>query len=164
MLMLLVLAGILVQPAYAEETQISLTWEEYLAINGISEWNWNDAADAIEAVARHAVELYEARDLDNAYAKATYWGYYETTGFERNTMTRIAGRVSQVELAFTNLRKAIKKDNGLETVQQRADELVEMLHTDAMILSPEGALLTATSDAAATNDASGPWMCSGSIR
>ena len=139
-LMLLVLAGVFAQPAYAEETQIPLTWEEYIAVNGIAEWNWNDAADAIEAVARHAVELYEADDLDNAYtyAKATYWGYYETTGFERNTMTRIAGRVSQVELAFTNLRKAIKKDNGLEAVQQRAEELIEMLHTDAMILSPEG--------------------------
>ncbi len=50
-------------------------------------------------------------------------------------MTSIAGRVSRVELAFTNLRKAIKKDNGLEVVQQRAEELIEMLHTDAMILA-----------------------------
>ena len=129
---------------------IPLTWEEYIAKVGAEKWNWNDAADAIELVARRAVELYKQGDLDNAYtyAKATYWGYYETTGFERNTMTRIAGRVSQVELAFTNLRKAIKKDNGLETVQQRADELIEMLHTDAMILSPEGALITASAQAA----------------
>ena len=137
---------------------IPLTWEEYIAALGAEEWNWNDAADAIELVANRAVELNEAGDLDNAYtyAKATYWGYYETTGFERNTMTRIAGRVSQVELAFTNLRKAIKKDNGLEAVQQRAGELVEMLHTDAMILSPEGALLTAAGETAgASNDASG---------
>lgn len=139
--------------AWADDADIPLTWEEYIAANGITEWNWNDAADAIEAVARHAVELYEAGDLDAAYtyAKATYWGYYETTGFERNTMTRIAGRVSQVELAFTNLRKAIKKDNGLETVQQRADELVEMLHTDAMILSPEGALLTTSAETAVSD-------------
>ena len=137
---------------------IPLTWEEYIAAVGAEDWNWNDAADAIELVAKRAVELYEQGDLDTAYtyAKATYWGYYETTGFERNTMTRIAGRVSQVELGFTNLRKAIKKDNGLETVQQRAEELIEMLHTDAMILSPEGALLTASSDtAAATSDVSG---------
>ena len=136
---------------------VPLTWEEYIAAVGAEDWNWNDAADAIELVARRAVELYEQGDLDNAYtyAKATYWGYYETTGFERNTMTRIAGRVSQVELAFTNLRKAIKKDNGLEAVQQRADELVEMLHTDAMILSPEGALLTASGTGTAANDVSG---------
>ena len=156
-LLVAALASLFTVEAAAEETAIPLTWEEYIAANGITDWNWNDAADAIELVARHAVELYEAGDLDNAYtyAKATYWGYYETTGFERNTMTRIAGRVSQVELAFTNLRKAIKKDNGLETVQQRADELIEMLHTDAMILSPEGALLTASSGTAAPADASG---------
>lgn len=157
LMLLAVLASLFTVEASAEGTEIPLTWEEYIAVNGITDWNWNDAADAIELVAKRAVELYEQGDLDNAYtyAKATYWGYYETTGFERNTMTRIAGRVSQVELAFTNLRKAIKKDNGLETVQQRADELIEMLHTDAMILSPEGALLTASGTEAAAADVSG---------
>ena len=140
LMLLAVLASMFAMPASAEDAAVPLTWEEYIAANAITDWNWNDAADAIELVARHAVDLYEQGDLDNAYtyAKATYWGYYETTGFERNTMTRIAGRVSQVELGFTNFRKAIKKDNGLEAVQQRADELIEMLHTDAMILSPEG--------------------------
>ena len=96
--------------AFAEgEDEYYLTWEEYITANEIESWNWNDAADAIEIIANHAIELYEAGDQETAYeyAKATYWGYYETTGFERNTMTRIAGRVSQVELAFTNLRKAI---------------------------------------------------------
>ena len=124
-LTVLVLMSCFVLPAWAEGEEIPLTWEEYIAANNITDWNWNDAADAIEKVARHAVELYEQGDLDKAYtyAKATYWGYYETTGFERNTMTRIAGRVSQVELAFTNLRKAIKKDNGVEAVRQRAQEL-----------------------------------------
>lgn len=158
LLLVAALTSLFTVEAWADDADIPLTWEEYIAANGITEWNWNDAADAIEAVARHAVELYEAGELDAAYtyAKATYWGYYETTGFERNTMTRIAGRVSQVELAFTNLRKAIKKDNGLETVQQRADELVEMLHTDALILSPEGALLTGSAGTAATGgDAAG---------
>ena len=156
-LTVLVLMSCLVFPAFAEGEDIPLTWEEYIAVNGITDWNWNDAADAIEKVARHAVELYEAGDLDNAYtyAKATYWGYYETTGFERNTMTRIAGRVSQVELAFTNLRKSIKKDNGLETVQQRAQELIDMLHTDAMILSPEGAAQAATEETPAVEASGG---------
>ena len=156
-LTVLVLMSCIVLPASAEGEEIPLTWEEYIAANNITDWNWNDAADAIEKVARHAVELYKQGDLDNAYtyAKATYWGYYETTGFERNTMTRIAGRVSQVELAFTNLRKAIKKDNGLEAVQRRADELVDMLHTDAMILSPEGALITASAQAAPVSDTAG---------
>ena len=142
-LMLLVLVSLFTVPAFAEDAEIPLTWEEYVAINGITAWNWNDAADAIEAVANRAVALYESGDLDQAYtyAKATYWGYYETTGFERNVMTRISGaRVSEVELAFTNFRKAIKKDNGLEAVQAAADTLVGFLHEDALILSPEGAM------------------------
>ena len=157
LMLVALLSSLLTAEAVAEEPALPLTWEEYIALNGITDWNWNDAADAIEQVARYAVELYEQGDLDNAYtyAKATYWGYYETTGFERNTMTRIAGRVSQVELAFTNLRKAIKKDNGLEAVQQRADELVEMLHTDAMILSPEGAASGAAAAETAAEAAGG---------
>ena len=157
-LAVLALMSCAAMPAWAEGEEIPLTWEEYIAEVGAEDWNWNDAADAIELVARRAAELYEQGDLENAYtyAKATYWGYYETTGFERNTMTRIAGRVSQVELAFTNLRKAIKKDNGVDAVNQRAQELIDMLHTDAMILSPEGALLTAANDtAAAANDTAG---------
>ena len=140
-LTVLVLTSFFVIPAHAEGEEIPLTWEEYIALRGIETWNWNDAADAIQAVADRAVELYEAGDLDAAYtyAKATYWGYYETTGFERNVMTRISGaRVSEVELAFTNFRKAIKKDNGLEAVQAASDKLTGFLHTDAMILSPEG--------------------------
>ena len=120
-----------------------LTWEEYVAGHGISEWNWNDAADAIERVAFHAADLYEAGDMDNAYdyAKATYWGYYETTGFERNVMTYVSGsRVSAVELQFTTLRKAVKKDLGVDQVREEAQKLSDMLHEDALILSPEGAL------------------------
>lgn len=116
-LTVLVLMSRIVLPASAEGEEIPLTWEEYIAANNITDWNWNDAADAIEKVARHAVELYKQGDLDNAYtyAKATYWGYYETTGFERNTMTRIAGRVSQVELAFTNLRNASIEVSAITT-------------------------------------------------
>ena len=77
LMLLAVLASLFTVEASAE-AEIPLTWEEYIAANGITEWNWNDAADAIEQVARHAVELYEQGDLDNAYtyAKATYWGYY----------------------------------------------------------------------------------------
>ncbi|MBQ9687230.1 MAG: FTR1 family iron permease [Oscillospiraceae bacterium] len=151
-LTLLVFASMFTIPACAEEPEIPLTWEEYVAVNGITSWNWNDAADAIEAVADKAMALYAAGENDAAYtyAKATYWGYYETTGFERNVMTRISGaRVSEVELAFTNFRKAIKKDNGIEAAQEKADILVGFLHEDALILSPEGALNTAAAEAPA---------------
>ena len=148
-MILAVFASLFTVTAYADGEDIPLTWEEYIAVNGITAWNWDDAADAIEVVANRAVELYEAGELDEAYtyAKATYWGYYETTGFERNTMTRISGaRVSEVELAFTNLRKAIKKDNGIDAVREKADALVALLHEDALILNPEGALAAAETE------------------
>jgi len=138
-----------------------LTWDEYLAGNGITEWNWNDAADAIEATAIHAADLYEQGDTGTAYeyAKATYWGYYETTGFERNTMSYIQNRVSSVELQFTALRKAVKKDLGVEAVRAEAEKLSAMLHEDALILSPEGPIAktssSGTSVGTSTTTASG---------
>ncbi len=116
------------------------TWAEYMEANNITSWNWNDAADAIDIVINRAVELYEAGDQTEAYeyAKATYWGYYETTGFERNVMTYVSGaRVSAVELQFTTFRKAVKKDMGLETVREEGRKLSQMLHEDALTLSPE---------------------------
>ena len=152
-------------PSAAETVNIAdseyyLTWEEYITAHGIEAWNWNDAADAIEKVAFHAADLYEQGDTATAYeyAKATYWGYYETTGFERNTMTYIAGRVSSVELQFTTLRKAVKKDLGVETVRAEAQTLSDMLHEDAMILSPEGPIVNLSgtgSSAAAVSSSAG---------
>ena len=139
----------------ATDSEFYLTWEEYVAGHGITEWNWNDAADAIEKVAFHAADLYEAGDKESAYdfAKATYWGYYETTGFERNTMTYISGsRVSAAELQFTTLRKAVKKDLGLEAVKAEARKLSDMLHEDALVLSPEGGIANAGSTASADTE------------
>ena len=129
-----------------------LTWDEYKEANQITSWNYNDQAAVIAAVANHAVELYAAGNLDEAYeyAKATYWGYYEVSGFERNTMNYISGsRVSEVELAFTTLRKSIKKDQGVEAAQAAADALIALLVTDAAILSPEGASQAVAGDRAA---------------
>lgn len=131
-----------------------LTWEEYVAGHGITEWNWNDAALAIEEVADHAADLYESGDKKNAYefAKATYWGYYETTGFERNTMSFISGaRVSATELQFTTLRKSVKKDLGIETVRAEAVKLADMLKEDGLILSPEGPIAHSVSNKTASD-------------
>ena len=127
--------------AMADDTTYYLTWDEYKEANGIQAWNYNDQAAVIASVANHAVDLYAAGEAEQAYeyAKATYWGYYEVSGFERNTMNYISGsRVSEVELAFTTLRKSIKKDQGVEAARAAADTLIGMLVTDGAILSPEG--------------------------
>ena len=129
--------------SYESELGYFLTWDEYKDAYGIANWNYNDMARAIGGVAYHALDLYEAGEMDEAYefAKATYWGYYETSGFERNTMNYISGsRVSEVELAFTTLRKAVKKDMGADAIKAAADDLMALLETDAKILSPEGAV------------------------
>ena len=147
----------IVWAASGEEQAYYLTWDEYMEANGISDWDYNIQAKAIAEVANHAVELYAAGESDEAYeyAKATYWGYYETSGFERNTMNYISGaRVSEVELAFTTLRKSIKKDNGVEAVQAAADDLIDKLVTDGAILSPDGAAAAAEDSSGSSNTVS----------
>ena len=132
----------------AEDGTYYMKWEEYVEENGIKSWNWNDAANAIDIIINHAIDLYEKGENDEAYtyAKATYWGYYETTGFERNVMTYISGaRVSSVELSFTNFRKSIKKDLGIDTVKEEGANLSKMLHEDAAVLSPEGSVMDVAS-------------------
>ena len=156
----------LAAPAFADGDYF-MSWEEYKEHYGIESWNYNDMAEAIAGVANYAVELYEAGESKEAYeyAKATYWGYYETSGFERNTMSYISGsRVSEVELAFTNLRKSIKKDNGVEAARAAADILTDMLYTDALILSPEGRTVSLASAAESSDtsvQASSPTNASG---
>lgn len=148
-------------PVRAQEETVYLTWDEHKEANGIDSWNYNDMAQAIENVANHAYDLYVAGNAEEAYefAKATYWGYYETSGFERNTMNYISSsRVSQVELGFTTLRKSIKKDQGEAAVREAADTLIGYLVEDALILSPEGAVNTASAaDAADADEAGAEW-------
>ena len=148
LLCVLLLVGAFPVAGQAVAEDYYLTWDEYKAAKGVESWNYNDQATVIAGVANHAVELYAAGQNEEAYeyAKATYWGYYEVSGFERNTMNYISGsRVSEVELAFTTLRKAIKKDQGVEAAQAAADALIELLTTDGAILSPEGATTAAYS-------------------
>ena len=118
----------------ASAGEVPFTWEEYEAQHGITGMNYQVAADAIDEVIDKAVSLYESGDSDTAYAyaKATYWGYYETTGFERNVNTYISGKgVSLAELQFSALRSAIKKDKGLDVAKQAGEDLSATLHEQA---------------------------------
>ncbi len=155
LLMVLILSSVTVPAAFAA-AQCYLTLDEYKEANGVGSWNYNDLAQIIKEVADHACELYDAGEKEEAYeyAKATYWGYYETSGFERNTMNYISGaRVSEVELGFTTFRKAVKKDKGSEEVHAAADHLTEMLITDGALLSPEGPVFMKGEAAAAEETA-----------
>ena len=94
---------------------------------------WNEVADAMSEVFRTAKDKYAAGDADGAYKCINdgYYGYYETTGFERNTMGYISGaRKSEVELQFSACKSATK-GGSVEEFNKATDILRTMIRTDA---------------------------------
>lgn len=110
------------------------TWEEYSTDAGIAgSWKWNDVADAMTEVFRAGKAKMDAGDSQGAYdcVNDGYYGYYETTGFERNAMGYISGaRKSEVELQFSAAKAAASENNKEEYVKQ-VDILRTMIRTDA---------------------------------
>lgn len=110
------------------------TWEDYSAAAGLTDsWKWNDVADAMSEVFRTAKAKMAEGDTDGAYSCINdgYYGYYETTGFERNAMGYISGaRKSEVELQFSAC-KASAKNNEAEEFVKQTDILRTMIRTDA---------------------------------
>ena len=138
------LDGVEVQIDIVEETDTKATpifaanyystWEDYSNAAGIdSNWAWNDVADAMSEVFRIAKQKYAEGDKKGAYncINDGYYGYYETTGFERNAMGYISGaRKSEVELQFSACKSAAN-NNSQEEFNQEVDVLRTMIRTDA---------------------------------
>lgn len=139
------LDGVEVEIEIKEETETAATaifakgycatWEEYTTAAGIpiGVEKWNDVADAMAEVFRTAKEKYAAGDAEGAYncINNGYYGYYETTGFERNTLGYISGaRKSEVELQFSACKSATK-GGTVEEFNKATDILRTMIHTDA---------------------------------
>lgn len=115
------------------EKQYCATWEEYSSAAGLKSWTWNDVADAMTEVFKTAKEKYAAGDAEGAYncINDGYYGYYETTGFERNAMGYISGaRKSEVELQFSACKSATK-GGTVDEFNQQVDILRTMIRTDA---------------------------------
>jgi len=75
---------------------------------------WADAADEIDRYLDAAFEAYLEGDAAAAYDNVSnaYFRVYETTGFERQTMSYISGnRKNAVEMQFSACKSAVKKDN-----------------------------------------------------
>lgn len=110
------------------------TWEEYSAAAGLTDsWKWNDVADAMAEVFRTAKAKMAEGDTAGAYdcINDGYYGFYETTGFERNAMGYISGaRKSEVELQFSACKSAAKNNEQDDFVKQ-TDILRTMIRTDA---------------------------------
>ena len=112
-------------------------WKEYQAASGKPDgytWTWNEVVDAMDAVLDRGKELYAAGDTQAAYKAVSdaYYGYYETTGFERIAMGYISGsRKTEMELQFSACKTVAKKNGSLDDFTEQVDLLERMLRTDA---------------------------------
>ena len=149
MLMLLVLTvGMLSATVFAEETddgaEYYLSYKKYVAAtnpDGSKTITYNEITDQIANLLREGIRRYAAgveRDGDDGYYKPftnSYGFWYETSGFEKTVMGYISGaRVNEVELQFSNMKKAVNNGESVERVQQEVDTLISMLQEDADIL------------------------------
>ena len=98
---------------------------------------WADAADQIDQMLDAAFEAYLAGDAATAYTHVSnaYFRVYETTGFERQTMSYVSGnRKNAVEMQFSACKAAVKKENTdretIVSVRSALDKLKRMIRED----------------------------------
>lgn len=112
--------------------------DEYAAALGDKDAaTWNMVADAMDNLFEVAKTAYAAGNTELAYdaVNQAYYGYYETTGFERNAMSYIAGsRKTEVENQFSLCKSYAKKGGSVEEFTEAVKVLQDMIHTDANIL------------------------------
>ena len=95
---------------------------------------WADASDEIDKYLDAAFEAYLDGDAQTAYNNVSdaYFRVYETTGFERQTMSYISGnRKNAVEMQFSACKAAVKKEN--ETLDTKISVRSALAKLKAMI-------------------------------
>ena len=110
-------------------------YEDAIAETGAA--TWNTVADAMDILFDASIECYGAGDAEGAYeaVNQAYYGYYETTGFERNAMSYIAGsRKTEVENQFSLAKSFAKKGGTVSEFTDAVEGLREMIHVDANVL------------------------------
>ena len=113
---------------------------------------WADAADEIDKYLDAAFEAYLDGDASTAYQKVSdaYFRVYETTGFERQTMSYVSGnRKNAVEMQFSACKAAVKKENEtLDTkisVRSALSKLKSMIREDGNKLAAlQGGVISET--------------------
>ena len=107
------------------------------AVAESADTRWADAADEIDKFLDAGFESYLDGDAAAAYDNVSnaYFRVYETTGFERQTMSYVSGnRKNAVEMQFSTCKAAVKKDNtDLETkvkVRSALTKLKSMIRED----------------------------------
>ncbi len=110
----------------------SLVWAEEAPST-----RWADAADEIDKFLDAAFESYLDGDAAAAYDNVSnaYFRVYETTGFERQTMSYVSGnRKNAVEMQFSACKAAVKKENQTQetkvSVRSALAKLKAMIRED----------------------------------
>lgn len=127
-----------------EKADYYLTYKKYVAAenpDGSKTITYNDVTDQIANLLAEGMRRYAGgaeRDGDDGYYKPftnSYGSWYETSGFEKTVMGYISGaRVNEVELQFSNMKKAVNNGKSVDEVQAEVDTLIAMLREDADIL------------------------------
>ena len=111
---------------------------------------WADAADEIDKYLDAAFESYLDGDAKAAYNNVNdaYFRVYETTGFERQTMSYISGnRKNAIEMQFSNCKAVVKREEtDLDTkirVRSALTKLKSMIREDGNKLAAmQGGMLS----------------------
>lgn len=132
------------QDGQETEQTYYLSYKKYVAAenpDGTKTITYNDITDQISNLLDEGVRRYAAgveKDGDDGYYKPftnSYGFWYETSGFEKTVMGYISGaRVNEVELQFSNMKKAVNNGASVEQVRAEVDTLVVMLREDANTL------------------------------
>lgn len=118
-----------------------LSYKKYVAAenpDGEKTITYTMVANQISNLLDEGIRRYDAgveKDGDDGYYKPftnSYGFWYETSGFEKTVMGYISGaRVNEVELQFSNMKKAVNNGKSVEEVQAEVDALKAMLFEDA---------------------------------
>ena len=125
--------------AFATDDTVYHTWKEFQASDYYAQDlggkpTWNDIVVEMDKLLDAGKKAFAEGDMDAAYKNVNdaYYGWYETTGFERTAMGYIGnGRKSEVELAFAAPKAVAKKNGSQQEYDAEVDELSAMLHEDA---------------------------------
>ena len=124
-----------------DEGTYYLSYKKYVAAenpDGEMTITYTMVANQISNLLDEGMRRYEAgveKDGDDGYYKPftnSYGFWYETSGFEKTVMGYISGaRVNEVELQFSNMKKAVNNNKSVDEVQAEVDALKVMLFEDA---------------------------------
>lgn len=127
--------------ADSETADYYLSYKKFVAAenpDGSRTITYNEITDQISNLLEEGLRRYESgvvRDGDDGYYKPftnSYGFWYETSGFEKTVMGYISGaRVNEVELQFSNMKKAVNNGASVSNVRVEVDKLVSMLREDA---------------------------------